>query len=270
MSGMSPDFFIFNGDQIYADSECTVKGPDNVTGWYNIQGNFSNVSAKNVNWTSVNQIRDIYNKHWEYNRADRYLQDLLGNTSLYSQAHDHEVINNYGNWFYWNNATKDRVGFTNLVNTGIQTFFDFSPIDKNKTNPQQICRYFNWGKDMDLFILDAHSYRDRNDLPQNSTTINKTLFGKEQLNWLEQGLLKSNATWKVVSDDDPIFIPECQNDGIHAPFGCDNWATDGNTSMNFVNERNEFLTFLDNHNIKNVIFITTDVHFPANVALDRF
>jgi len=40
--------------------------------------------------------------------------------------------------------------------------------------------------------------------------------------------------------------------------------------MNFVNERNEFLTFLDNHNIKNVIFITTDVHFPANVALDRF
>ena len=25
-----------------------------------------------------------------------------------------------------------------------------------------------------------------------------------------------------------------------------------------------------NHNIKNVIFITTDVHFPANVVLDRF
>ena len=56
MSGMSPDFFIFNGDQIYADSECTVKGPDNVTGWHNIHGNFSNVSAKNVKWTSVNQI----------------------------------------------------------------------------------------------------------------------------------------------------------------------------------------------------------------------
>jgi len=270
MSGMSPDFFIFNGDQIYADSECTVKGPDNVTEWHNIHGNFSNVSAKNVNWTNVNQIRDIYNKHWEYNGADRHLQDLLGNTSLYSQADDHEVINNYGDWSYWNNATKDRVGLKNLVNTSIQTFFDFSTIDKNKTNPQQIYRHFNWGKDMDLFILDAHSYRDRNDLPQNSTTINKTLFGKEQLNWLEQGLLKSNATWKVVSDDDPIFIPECQNDGIHAPFGCDNWATDGNTSMNFVNERNEFLTFLDNHNIKNVIFITTDVHFPANVALDRF
>ena len=40
--------------------------------------------------------------------------------------------------------------------------------------------------------------------------------------------------------------------------------------MNFVNERNEFLTFLDNHNIKNVIFITTDVHFLANVVLDQY
>jgi len=40
MSGMSPDFFIFNGDQIYADSECTVKGPDNVIEWHNIHETF--------------------------------------------------------------------------------------------------------------------------------------------------------------------------------------------------------------------------------------
>lgn len=122
---------------------------------------------------------------------------------------------------------------------------------------------------MDLFILDAHSYRDRNDFPQNLANINKTLFGKDQLKWLEQDLLKSKATWKIVSDDDPIFIPECQNDGIHAPFGCDNWATDGNTTMNFVNERNQFLKFLDDNNIRNVIFVTTDVHFPANVVLNQ-
>jgi phosphodiesterase/alkaline phosphatase D-like protein len=37
---------------------------------------------------------------------------------------------------------------------------------------------------MDLFLLDALSYRDRNDLSQNFTSSNKTLFGKEQLQWL--------------------------------------------------------------------------------------
>lgn len=142
MKALSPDFFIFNGDQIYADNECSVNSPDNITGWHNIPGNFLSVAAKNVNWNK-SQIRDIYNKHWEYNRSDKNLQDLLTNTSLYSQADDHEVINNYGNWSYWDNATKNRTGFKNLVSAGIHTFFDFSPIDKNKTNPSQIYRHFN-------------------------------------------------------------------------------------------------------------------------------
>jgi alkaline phosphatase D len=123
---------------------------------------------------------------------------------------------------------------------------------------------------MDLFLLDALSYRDRNDLSQNFTSSNKTLFGKEQLRWLDQGLLKSNSIWKIVSEDDPIFIPvDCQNDGSHYPRGCNGWDTDGNTTLNFANERNQILKFLDDYNIKNVLLITTDVHFPANIILNQ-
>ena len=186
------------------------------------------------------------------------------------------------------------MGFKNLAKAGIETFFEYSPIDKkNKTYPEHIYRNFSWGKDMDLFILDAHTYRDRNDLPQisitnnnntitnpssanttttyspSSNTFNKTLLGKEQLQWLKQGLQRSNATWKIVSNDDPIFIPECQSHDPFSPLGCDNWATDGNTTLNFVNERNGFLKFLDDNKINNVVFITTDVHFPANIALNQ-
>jgi phosphodiesterase/alkaline phosphatase D-like protein len=78
---------------------------------------------------------------------------------------------------------------------------------------------------MDLFILDAHSYRSSNDLPD--THSNKTLFGKEQLHWLETSLLNSNAMWKVVSDDDPSTIPDCDKEGPHVTQGGDNWSTDG-------------------------------------------
>src|SRR5919205_1153511 len=39
------------------------------------------------------------------------------------------------------------------------------------------------------------------------------------------------------------------------------------TTRTFVRERSEFLNFPDNHNIKNVIFIATDVHFAANVKV---
>ena len=101
MRALSPDFFVFNGDQIYGDNTCSAKGPSNVTGWTNKEGNFPNVTDSKVNWTNQTQLQDVYNKHWEYNRADPHLQSLLLNTSMYPQADDHEVVNDYGTkWSY--------------------------------------------------------------------------------------------------------------------------------------------------------------------------
>ena len=56
IKALSPDFFIFNGDQVYADGECKSKGPDDVTGWHNIPGNFSSISDKSVNWSDANKV----------------------------------------------------------------------------------------------------------------------------------------------------------------------------------------------------------------------
>jgi alkaline phosphatase D len=273
MKALSPDFFIFNGDQIYGDDVCpSDQGPQDVIGWHNIQGNFPSVMDNEVNWANLSQLQDIYNKHWEYNRSDRHLQGLLQNTSLYSQADDHEVINDYGgDWSYLTNETKYRTGFPNVVKAGIQAFTNFSPLDRNinnntnKEDINSIYRSFNWGKDLDLFLLDAHSYRSRSDLddiPEN----NKTLLGKEQLRWLEQGLLNSTATWKVISTDVPFTIPSCFSKDL----GCDSWATNSSKfKKTFASERNDFLKFLDDNNVKNLVFVTTDVHFPSNIIVDE-
>ena len=273
IKALSPDFFIFNGDQIYGDDVCPAhQGPEDVVGWYNIQGNFPSITDENVNWSNLSQLQDIYNKHWEYNRADPHIQSLLQNTSIYSQADDHEVVNDYGgNWSYLSNTTKDRTGFPNLVKAGLQAFFNFSPLDANNNSSSteeganRVYRSFNWGKDLDLFLLDAHSYRSRSELidtPEN----NKTLLGKAQFQWLEQSLLNSTATWKVISTDVPFTIPSCFTNQL----GCDSWATNSSAfKKTFVRERNDLLKFLDDNNIKNVIFITTDVHFPANIIVDQ-
>jgi alkaline phosphatase D len=267
MQSLSPDFFIFNGDQIYGDNACSINGPSNVTGWTNIEGNFPSVTDNKVNWNNQTQLQDIYSKHWEYNRADPHLQSLLSNTSMYSQADDHEVVNDYGGkWSYWTNATKNRTGFPNVVKAGINAFFNFSPIDRNKAEPDRIYRFFHWGKDLDLFLLDMHSYRSRNDLPD-TTQNNKTLLGRDQLQWLEQSLLNSTATWKVISADVPATIPNCFNKQL----GCDNWATNGTSATfkeKFTRERSDFLRFLDDHNIKNLVVVATDVHFPINILVE--
>src|SRR5918911_1878464 len=256
MQALSPDFFLFNGVQIYGDYTCTVTSPSNVTGWHNIPGNFPSITDNKINWMNETQLQDVYNKHWEYNRADLHLQGLLRNTSMYSQADDHEVVDDYGGkWSYWTSATKNRTGFPNVVKAGIDAFFNFSPIDRNKAEPNRIYRSFHWGKDLDLFILDMHSYRSRDDLPDTPQN-NKTLLGTEQLDWLEQSLLNSTAMWKVISADVPATIPNCFNKQL----GCDNWATNSTSDTfkeTFTRERSDFLRFLDDHNIKNLVVVAT-------------
>jgi alkaline phosphatase D len=264
---ISPDFFIANGDMIYAADECPVQGPSD--DWKNIPGDFSGIADPEISWTNVDQVRDTYLKHWQYNRADPYLQGFLQNTSMYSQWDDHEVINDFGAlWSYWNSFNNDREGYSNIVNEGRKAFFDYSPIDRNLDDTNRIYRSFNWGPYLDLFILDGRSYRSPNniaDTPEN----NKTMLGSEQLEWLEQGLINSSAIWKVISSDIPISVPTGANASI---LGRDGWANGNETNFSsktgFERELQQLLEFLDNNNIKNVVFVTTDVHFPANILYE--
>lgn len=269
MKSVNPDFFIFNGDQIYADYSC----PENIKNrlypyWKNIPGNFSSVN--DVDWNNITKLYETFLAHWQYNRGDSHQQSLLASTSMYSQADDHEVTDNYGGQWdflnpHYNSTLHNKTGYPNLVKTGIDVFLKYSPIDRNQSDPDRIYRMFNWGKDLDLFLLDDHSYRSKNDLPDTEQN-HKTLYGKEQLDWLKNGLLNSKATWKVISNPVPISLPDCYGQKGE----CNSWAT--NSSLNqlsFTKERSQFLKFLDDKNIKNVVFVTTDVHFAGTVKVEK-
>ena len=268
MKELSPDFFIANGDMIYAGDKCPADGPDGPSGWQNIPGNFSGIVDADVNWTNIEQVIDVYSKHWQYNRADYHLQSFLQNTSMYSQWDDHEVINDFGAlWEYWNNFNKEREGYPNLVKVGREAFFNYSPIDRNAEDKNRIYRSFNWGPYLDLLILDARSYRSPNSMTD-TVENNKTLLGREQLQWLKQELLNSSATWKVISSDVPISVPTGANASI---LGRDAWANGNETNFSktgFERELQGLLKFLDDNDIKNIVFVTTDVHFPANIRYE--
>jgi alkaline phosphatase D len=266
MSRLSPDFYIQNGDMIYAINDCPKQRPD---GSSNIPGNFSGIADPKVNLKNLSQVHDIYLKHWTYNRDDPHLKNFLSNTSMYSQWDDHEVINDFGaQWSYWNAESKNRTGYPNIVKEGRDLFFDFSPIEINQKNPNRIYRSFHWGKDLDLLILDARSNRSRNDLPD-TVENNKTMLGLEQVTWLKRSLLNSNATWKVISSDVPMSIPTGSN---ASKFGRDGWANgidlDFSSKTGFERELTEIMRFIDDNNIKNIVFVTTDVHFPAILKYD--
>ena len=260
MRELSPDFYIQNGDMIYADDDCPKQRLD---GGHNIPGNFFGIADPKVNWNNLTQVRDTYHKHWIYNRGDLHLQNFLKNTSMYSQWDDHEVLDDFGaDWSYWNVENQNRIDYKNLVNEGRKAFLNFSPIDMNMTDPNRIYRSFSWGNDLDLLILDARSERSRNDVTD-TLENNKTMLGAEQLIWLKDKLLHSNSTWKVISSDIPMSIPTGVNS---AKFGRDGWANgmslDFSSQTGFEKELEKIMKFIDDNNIKNVVFVTTDVHFP--------
>jgi alkaline phosphatase D len=240
---LRPDVFVVNGDLVYLDGDCPAAARPE---WPNIEGGFPNVI--DVDWTNVPALRQAVLAHWRYNRADPFLQRFLRRTPIVAQWDDHEVINDFGaRWKYWNSANLGRPGYPNLVAEGRRAFLAYSPIAGRR-----IYRSFRYGRHVQLFALDARSYRSRNDVPDGPA---KTLLGTAQLRWLERGLARSPATWKIVSTDVPLSIPTGTNPGV---FGYDSW-------VGFRRERDALFRFLDRRNVRNVVFVVTDVHFAQTI-----
>jgi alkaline phosphatase D len=213
--------------------------------------------------TTRRNSTDVYRKHYRYNRTDPFLQDFLKSTSMMAQWDDHEVINDFGaRWTYWNSATMNRTGYPNLVAEGLKAFFDYSPIDRRGDDPNRIYRSFRWGLDAEVFVLDARSYRDRNDLPDTPAN-DKQMLGREQIDWLVEGIRRSSATWKIVSSDVPISITTGS-----VQFGRDAWANLGVEPSGFERELLRLLARLDAIDVENIVFVTTDVHFAQTIAYD--
>lgn len=141
---------------------------------------------------------------------------------------DHEVVNN------WDSATSPT-----LVTNGTRGFRDWFPI---VDGPTEIWRQLRYGSELELFVLDTRRHRDRN---ADAPSPTKTLLGAQQLQWLQQALLASDATWKVVATSVPTFYG-----------GTDSW--DG-----YVHERQQLLDFLLDQDVHNVVFVAADQHIAA-------
>jgi len=270
MEVLGPDFFVANGDLIYADGACPIDGPVvGFSGWENIPGDFPSIANPAMDWTDAAAVKAVYDRHWAYNRADPYYQSFLASTPQYVQWDDHEVINDFGApWETQNPGNADRAGYQNLVQAGRESLFSWNPMDRHPDEPNRIYRSYRWGAEADLFILDQRSYRSPNSLPDTPENT-KSMLGAAQLDWLKQGLLTSTATWKIVSADVPISIPTGSN---AVEFGRDGWASgtdpDFSSQTGFEREFLDLLRFIDDNDLQNVVFVVCDVHFAMNIGYE--
>lgn len=234
------DFFIGLGDMIYADGVCEATG---LYGNQQVAGEFGPAADLENYWA-----------HWRYNRADAGYQALLRSTPYIGIWDDHEVVNDFGPL----HDTRDTEPYTanaHLLPLGLRAFLDYNPIAESDLNPNRLYRALRWGKHLELIVLDNRQYRDANAEADNDQFV-KTMLGREQVAWLKHRLRSSDATWKVIVSSVPMSIPT----GFPLENGRDGWA-DYDQSGGFEHELRDILAFMQAEGERNVVFITTDVHF---------
>lgn len=258
-----PDFFVYLGDTIYSEDRA---------------GGNSGVSSAQT----LDQFRQIYKD----SRNILALHALLQRVPIYPSWDDHEVRSD------WAGQTVSHF----FYNIGNKAFREYMPISEKQTvtisssecadSPQY--RVFHWGKDADIIILDTRTCRSANvqnichtDLaptlpavirnqfpaffppqlpPGCLDAINdpaRTMLGSTQKSMFKNALAHSTAKFKFV-----ISSVSMQQTYILPYEGWEGYAA----------ERKEILNFIRDNNIKNVIFLATDLHLNVmnDVFIDRF
>jgi alkaline phosphatase D len=251
-------FNVMLGDTIYSDSE--------------VPGRLTPIAL------SVKQKWAKY----RINLGNRNLQVLRRSAGFYSHWDDHEFVNDFSpaeNEF--DNAVN--VNGRTLYNRGQKAFRDYSPVRWSKRNG--LYRTVRWGRNLEVFFLDQRSFRSANadanhvcdnpdtgmpdvapTAPQTTRNLfalvtpslaqpvsqacldtirspNRTYLGQRQLARFLKDVKSSTARFKVIMNELPI------QQYYVLPY--DRWE-------GFEAERQRVLTELQG--VKNVIFLTTDVH----------
>ncbi len=230
MRRSGPAVALLLGDTIYGDDRCP--SPPNMPG--------ADFVA-----TSLETFRDRH----RYQRGATDLVRFLREVPVVVTWDDHEVRNNFSG------------AHEPLMAVGRQAFLEYWPIQGLPDDPFRMHRVLRWGKDVELFVLDTRQYRSYNGEPDGP---GKSMLGMAQREWLLDGLTRSTATWKLIVSSVPVSIPK---PGSKLVPGIDSWAK-GEEGTGFANELGRIVSVIMDQPIRNVVWLTADVHFPQINAYD--
>ncbi|MCT2586624.1 alkaline phosphatase D family protein [Actinophytocola gossypii] len=247
MLARRPDFFLHSGDTVYSDGPLaeSVTLPDGRV-WRNVV-----TEAK----TKVAETLDEYRGQFAYNLLDENVREFAARVPSVVQWDDHEVTNNWypGEILDLPEYTEKRVDV--LAARAFRAFHEWQPIDRRRAVDGRVYRSFRYGRHVEVFVLDMRSYKDAN---TSSRTEPGVVLGARQARWLEHGLARSSATWKIVAADLPI--------GLTVPDGTDIEGVANGLPGAPGGREHELagvLRALARRRVRNVVWLTADVHYTA-------
>jgi alkaline phosphatase D len=237
--GNPPAFRFLTGSCAYINQTEHDRPGRPYGGEYQIFTNMATQSADFTVWLGDN----FYYREPDWNswtgivNRNTYMRSTTEMQALFASSH---------NYFIWDDhdygPNDSDKGFYNKEKT-LEAYKLFFPNPTFGTEEMKgVISSFQWA-DADFFLLDNRWYRD----PNNLKAKDKTILGEKQLKWLFDNLVSSQATFKFVAMGGQFLSTA----GLYETYY-------GN---GFENERQAIIDFIYEHNIKNVIFLTGDVHF---------
>jgi len=209
--------------------------------------------------------------------------DLQATTSMLTTIDDHELVDNFAGGAAPGESPDapdigsspdplftDAVEFVNdtqAYEDALQAYQEYQPIreevyetdDPRTDGERKLYRSQSFGSDATIFITDSRSFRDAQLPPADiadpteflvqAFDPTRTLLGRAQLDLLKADLLEAEengTTWKFVVIPEPI-----QNFGV---------ANAEDRFEGYAAERTELLSFIDQNDIDNVVFMAGDFH----------
>lgn len=258
MRAVEPDFFIHSGDTIYADHpilpEGRARNPDGSV-WRNVT-----IPEK----LKVAETLDEYRMNHAYNLMDEHVRRFNAQVPVYAQWDDHDVLNN---WYWELRKDRDRRykegSVAVLAHRAMQAFHEYLPTRRHPLEQERIFTSFRYGPSLEVFRIDLRSYRGANEESlETSLSPQARIVGQRQLAWLMEALAASTATWKVIACDKPLGVVIWDDPDTRVTV---DGVAQGHNGRPLGRELEiaDLLRFIRDRSIRNVVWLTADIHYAA-------
>lgn len=242
------DFVVCLGDYIYAESyHSKADGTGVRDDRIGRQG--SNSAVHRQAFT----LQD-YRKKYSLYRSDKALQAVQARFPTIVLWDDHEVQDNYAGAERNGGLPPEKQFSRKREQAAYRAFFEAMPLYQHDRS--RIYRKLTFGKTVDMIVMDQRQYRQ--DQPCDDAVAPacadwdqpRALLGAKQMSWVKDQLKASPAAWKVLANEVMVMPTKVLGDAYYT---FDSW-------QGYPREREELLTFIRDNAIKDVVFVTGDIH----------
>lgn len=174
--------------------------------------------------------------HWHRMFSLPTLASCLRTVPGYWQKDDHDTYSDD----CWSTLLTPIMGGFRFVE-GQRIFREQAP-----TPTGELYRRFRWGQAVEIWLPESRDYRSPNNAPDGPE---KTIWGREQKQWLKESLASSTADWKIIFNPDPVIGPDHRH------------KADNHSDPAFATEGREIRHFLRDNVNGSVILTNGDRHW---------